>query len=263
MTLITIDAARCAKDGLCDAACPMGLINQDGDALPVEVADARDACVRCGHCVAVCPTGALTNALMPTEDFLPVERQLLPGPEQTEALLRSRRSVRGFKDAPVPRETLERLLETARRAPTASNTQQVSWIIIQDRGLLDTVIRLTVDWMRTMPARARYVALSDAGRDMTLRGAPALALAHCPKDWRWTDGDCAIALTYMELAAASLGLGACWAGLVTAASDAVPELRQTIGLPEDHRVGGGLMLGLPRYRYRLVPPRNPARVAWR
>ncbi len=261
MSLIRVDPARCAGDGLCVSACPAGLLRLEAG-VPVAEAGARDVCIRCGHCVAVCPTGALVNEVLPEEEFSLIDRGLLPGPEATEALLASRRSVRSFKDEAVPRETLERLLETARRAPTASNTQKVSWIMVQDPERLAGIVRETTAWMRTVPGRERYVALADTGRDMVLRGAPVLAVAHAPQDWAWLDVDCAIALTAMELAAFSLGLGACWAGLMTAASKAVPALRELIELPQGHRVGCALMLGRPAYRHRLVPPRNPVNASW-
>lgn len=263
MSLLTIDPERCNRDGLCVQACPLGLIRQEDGGVPAEIADAAEACVRCGHCVAVCPTSALANALMPAETFRPVpESAQRPSAEQMEALLVSRRSVRGFRKSPVPRELLERLLDTARYAPTAVNAQRVSWSMVLDPERLERVKALCVEWMGGDPRRARYLAMAEQGRDVILRGAAVLAVAHGPEDWMWNDVDCAIALTYMELHAATLGLGVCWGGLVTSASKAVPALREALGIPEGHRAGGALMLGLPRQRHLLVPPRNPARVAW-
>ena len=42
--------------------------------------------------------------------------------EITEAM-RKRKSIRGFKLDPVPKDTLRKILETAGRAPSAMNTQ--------------------------------------------------------------------------------------------------------------------------------------------
>lgn len=47
----------------------------------------------------------------------------LHDPETVLDALRSRRSVRAFRDTPVPRATIERILEAAARAPSATNTQ--------------------------------------------------------------------------------------------------------------------------------------------
>jgi nitroreductase len=47
----------------------------------------------------------------------------------TEAI-RSRKSIRGFKPDPVSRETLEKILETACRAPSTMNTQPWEFLVI-------------------------------------------------------------------------------------------------------------------------------------
>jgi nitroreductase/NAD-dependent dihydropyrimidine dehydrogenase PreA subunit len=261
MSLITIDATKCNHDGLCVQACPTFLITMEKGALPQAVTDAETRCNRCGHCVAVCPTQALENALVAHKDFLPLPAER-PGPDEVEALLLSRRSIRWFKNAPVPREQLERLLDVARHAPTASNSQQLSWVMIRDAERLARVKELTEEWMATIPRMKVYAEGMKQGRDMVLRGAPVLAVAHTPSDYSWCNTDCAIALTYMELMAASMGMGACWGGLVTAASWQNPELAEIMGVPEGWKVGGALMLGLPRQKHLLVPPRNPVQADW-
>ena len=40
-----------------------------------------------------------------------------------DAAITSRRSIRAFMSTPVPRETIERILEVASRAPSGTNTQ--------------------------------------------------------------------------------------------------------------------------------------------
>ena len=50
----------------------------------------------------------------------------MPRPEDTaavEAAITSRRSIRAFLPTPVPRETVERILDVASRAPSGTNTQ--------------------------------------------------------------------------------------------------------------------------------------------
>lgn len=261
MTLITIAPDKCKGDGLCVQACPVTLINMKKGQLPEAIPQALERCIRCGHCVAVCPEEALTNSLMPREDFIPVPNDR-PDADGVKALLLSRRSVRGFKKTLVPREQLERLLEVARRAPTASNSQQVSWVMIQGPERLARIKELTEEWMKTLPRLAIYAEGMEKGEDMVLRGGTTLAVAHAPADYIRTDTDCAIALTYMELMAASMGIGACWGGLVVSASWQNPELAELLGVPEGQRVGGALMLGQPKQRHYLIPPRNPVQAAW-
>jgi len=259
--MITIDAQKCVRDGFCVQACPVNLIKMDGGAVPEEIDGAADRCIRCGHCVDVCPTNALDNALTPAGEYLPVPDKR-PDAESMENLLVSRRSARSFRKKPVERDQLERLLETARRAPTASNAQKLSWTMIQDPQRLDRVRELSLEWMGTNPARSHYMEAARQGRDVILRNATALAVVHGPAQSFWTAIDSTLALTYMELLAATMGLGTCWAGLVTYASTAVPGLLPVLGVPEGSKVGGAIMLGHPRLKHRLIPPRDAARVTW-
>ena len=54
----------------------------------------------------------------------------------------SRRSIRSFKDEPVPDEALERILEAARWAPSAVNRQPWHFIVIRNRETLRRIASL-------------------------------------------------------------------------------------------------------------------------
>jgi nitroreductase/NAD-dependent dihydropyrimidine dehydrogenase PreA subunit len=259
--MITIDSEKCNRDGLCVRACPVNIIRAETGGVPEAVEGAAGRCIRCGHCVAVCPTDALTNELTPAGEFLPVP-EVRPDAEAVENLLMARRSVREYRREPVAREQLERLLETARRAPTASNSQKLSWSVIQSPERLDQVREYGLKWLANDPTRSAYVEAARQGKDVILRNATTLLVAHGPEDYLWTTADSAIALTYVELLAAAMGLGACWGGLVTMASEDFPDVLPVLGVPEGRKVGGALMLGRPRQKHRLVPPRNPVRAVW-
>ncbi len=263
MELITVDKELCRRDGICLAACPVGCIEADAEGYPVPVNES--SCMGCGHCVAICPFGALDNSRAPMADCLPAprERATLPA---LAGLMKFRRSVREFKDQAVPRETLAGLLDIARFAPTAVNTQQVSYLVLADPAKTKTLAGGVAEWMRAniqaRPYFARFVEQWDLGNDRILRGAPHVVVACGHADNQWGDVDCSIALSYLELAAAAGGLGVCWAGLLHRALVDTPELAASIGLPKDRKVCGALMLGVPKYKYSLVPPRNSAPVNW-
>jgi nitroreductase/NAD-dependent dihydropyrimidine dehydrogenase PreA subunit len=261
MPCITIDPEKCNRDGLCVQSCSPAILKQEKGGVPVAIAADMENCLLCGHCVAVCPEGALSHSLLPREDFLPVPGNQA-GPEALEALLISRRSIRCFKKSPIPHEKLEKLIEVSRRAPTASNSQNVRWTMISSPDRLQQIRKLTLGWIATDPTRVRHLETAKKGRDAVLRGATTLAVADCPEDYAWSETDCAIALTYMELLAASMQLGACWGGLVTLAARQSAELTRILGIPEGHNIGGALMLGLPDRKYYLIPPRNKACVTW-
>ena len=78
----------------------------------------REACVSCGNCVSICPYGAIDNINAPLAAQKPLAGTL-PKADELEYLFQSRRSTRWFADQPVPGALTMRLLEVARRAPSA------------------------------------------------------------------------------------------------------------------------------------------------
>jgi nitroreductase/Pyruvate/2-oxoacid:ferredoxin oxidoreductase delta subunit len=256
---ITVDAQLCRRDGLCVAVCPSGAIRRAATGSPEETPGGN--CVFCGHCVAVCPHGALTHHGLPDEPMLPMPAEL-PSPAALEGLRISRRSVREFKNQPLGREVLEALLEVARRAPTATNSQRLHWIVVNDPAKVRGLSAETIEWLRAGGFWRSLVERWEGGYDPIMRGAPAAVVALTPSDYEGGVLDCAIALSYVELAAAARGIGVCWAGFLTRAAAGHAPLRGLLAVPEGYAVRGALMLGEPLYKYRRVPPRKPLRAQW-
>ena len=124
MSLITIDQEKCNQDGICVAECPACIIRMDSkEDYPSPMPDFKDVCLKCGHCVTVCLTGALSLDWLGPEDCRPIKQEVGVTPEQSEQFLCGRRSIRAFKEKTVPRPILEKLLEIACSAPSAKNQQ--------------------------------------------------------------------------------------------------------------------------------------------
>jgi len=267
MSLITIDHTTCRRDGMCSSVCPMGLFDQDGDGFPVFRADADERCIACGHCVAVCPLRAVHHETLPLEESDLIDHYLAVSVPALNQLLKSRRSVREFRDEPVPEELVGKAIETARWAPSAVNRQPVHWLVIQTPAEVRRLAGLVIDYLRQIktlePRYAPYIELWEQGKDPVLRNAPHLVVIHAPDEWIWSSVDSTIALTQFELAAVAQGIGTCWAGFLMRAANGHPPLREALGIPADNSVFGALMYGFPRYHYRAVPPRLEARIEWR
>jgi len=103
----------------------------------------------------------------------------------------------------------------------------------------------------------------DQGIDVIMRGAPHLIVVHARTYMGLSQVDCSIALTYLELAAYSMGLGACWNGIFQMAATAYPPLMEAMQLPEGHQCFGAMMIGYPKYKYRRIPLRKEPKVVWR
>ena len=274
MSLFVVDSEKCNKDGICIETCPARIIEKnDADGVPVPIANAEEFCIHCGHCVAVCPTGASTHVAMKPEDCMPVDKSLLLNEAQAEHFLRYRRSIRTYKDKPVDRETLTKLIDIARYAPSGHNTQPVKWRVIYDSREVQRLAGLVVDWMRSViksePEVAEawhldhVVAACDAGMDRVCRHAPHMIIAHAPKDLRPAQAACTIALTYLELATQAFGLGACWGGYFNAASNLFPPMQEALDLPGGEVSFGAMMVGYPKYKYHRMPVRNEPVITWR
>lgn len=275
MSLLDIDESKCRRDGICVAVCPPRIIElNDGSPVPTLAANAEERCISCGHCVAACPEGALSRLLMRPEDCPPARPDLALGAEQVEYLLRSRRSVRAYKERHVEHDTLAKLIDIAHYAPTGTNSQNVRWIAIDSRVQVKALAGSVIDLMRDLvriehPAAARLGAASlveswEAGVDIIARGAPALVVAYTPQvDPLLYPVDPIIALSFLDVAAPALGLGTCWAGFFMAAISQWQPLRDALGLPDGKTSLGAMLVGYPRYRYHRLPPRNQPQVDWR
>lgn len=272
--MLQVNEEKCKKDGLCAKDCPAAIIRlKDKESFPEMIPGGEALCIQCGHCVAVCPHGALSHTRIPLENCPPIRKELVIDEEQAVQFLRSRRSVRFFKDKPVGRETVQKLIEIARYAPTASNSQALEWIVFTDRTKIKEIAAMTVDWMRAIlrndpqPAFAPYmpliVAAWDAGYDVVLRNAPVLIAASAPKEDASGMVDVSLALSYLELAALPLGLGTCWAGLVEGALRSSSALRQAFGIPEGHPYHYPMMLGYAKTKYFRLPERRAPKITWK
>jgi len=274
MSLFNIDQDKCERDGLCVECCPVRAIEmKDEDAFPTPAANAEEICINCGHCLAICPQGALSLKTMPVEQCSILDKNLIPGADQIRQLLQARRSIRSYQPEPVPHEQLADLIDLARYAPTGTNKQQVYWTVFENPAEVRQLSALVVDWARLLIEKIAGTPLAgllerltiawDQGQDRILYRAPHLIVVHFPADMPFAQTDCIIALTYLEIYAAALGLGTCWAGFLTAAANTYPPLVQALGLPAGHQCAGAVMLGRPAHQYSRIPQRNAPQVAWR
>ncbi|MDX1269297.1 MAG: nitroreductase family protein, partial [Oceanisphaera sp.] len=226
---IDIDNDKCRADNLCATVCPIGIIAPGGSKeTPRPVAEMLDWCIGCGHCVAVCPTEALQHSAIAAEDCETLLVEKLPDADQVAVLLRSRRSIRRFKSEVPDRKLLEHAISMAGYAPSGHNGQPLNWIVFDRREDVRRIAEMTVQAMRAAlekeenPGRqmlyAGVVWAWDQGRDVILHDAPCLVVAHCRPRVGTEPIDTALALGTMDLAAVSLGLGCCWAGLFMAAA---------------------------------------------
>ncbi len=274
MSFLFVDPDKCKRDGICVSDCPAQIIElKNKSSVPDLISGGEELCINCGHCVAVCPTGAMSLRTMPSEKCPGLDKSLLPNNAQMDHFLRSRRSIRVYRDKPVEKKILESLIDVARYAPSGHNLQPVSWIVISERSEMKRLAAIVIDWMRCMlqtnPAVAqsmhfdRPIAAWENGVDRILRGAPHLIIAHGPSDLPASVPACIIALTYLELATHSSGLGACWAGYFNSAATYYKPMQDALSLPPGQQCFGAMMIGYAKNEYHRLPLRNDPTIEWR
>jgi len=291
MPAISIDPSRCAGDGLCAMTCPQVIFRPPAaHAVPRLVR--AEACVHCGHCVAVCPHGAISHPDYPEGTLTPVDRGRIPTYDGLMELLRSRRSRRAFfEERSVGTDLLGRVMEAARFAPSAHNEQSTEFIVVRRRATLDRIAKLTIAFLertvrnlrhpvkRTMARLlvGREVATAAAsldefewivsewkrGRDVIFHGAPCALLFASDRAARFAAVNANLALQNAALAAETLGLGCFYTGYVTAACARDGRIARLLSLPGTHRIYGGLALGHPRVTFERWMERRPPRIIWR
>jgi nitroreductase/Pyruvate/2-oxoacid:ferredoxin oxidoreductase delta subunit len=274
MITIEVDKNTCKGDGRCVEICPIQVLKMnEKEHVPEFIPGGGDICINCGHCFAFCPPGSIKLSTMSAEGSLRLDYSMLPGTEQVELFLKGRRSIRLYKDKSVSKESVEKLVDIARYAPSGINRQPVNWAVLMGKERVYDLGGLVSKWMEELldakspMAEAlhfdRLVGSWKKGEDRICRGAPCIVIAYGLKDDPIVPQSCTISATYFELAAFSRGLGACWAGYVNIAVNASEDVRRFIGLSSRSAAGAAMMVGHPKYRYSRIPSRSPARIIWK
>ena len=270
---VTIDQEKCSKDLKCVDECPVKIFNFSKEKKEVfTIENPETICIKCGHCVAVCPEDAISLADFSQSQFIPNDKQDLLNRENIEYILRSRRSIRSYKKQEVEKEKLEKLLDLSSAAPTGHNSRSVNWTVFYDKNKLKKLKDMVIDWMKYVdkenPETSELLSLkkiiegNEAGFDGIFREAPHLIVAHASKFAPTAAIDCATAVSYLEIAAPSFGLGTCWAGFFNIAASMWPPLKKEIGLPKGHKCFSSVMIGMPKHSYSKIIKRKTGEIFW-
>jgi len=142
--------------------------------------------------------------------------------------IKTRRSIRAYKDKPIEDEKLKAVLEAARLAPSARNLQEWKFVVVRDKALREK--------------------LADAAHGQGFVGqAPVIIVACATKtDHVMPCGelsypiDVAISVDHITLEAVEQGLGTCWIGAFRQ-----DEVKRLLNIPENVRVVALLPIGYP------------------
>lgn len=154
-------------------------------------------------------------------------------------LLRERRSIRVFSDRPVEKDKLRSLLEAGLLAPSSMGKKPVSFIVIEDRAVMDRL--KTYKRHGTLPLDTAPLAL--------------VVLADKERSDVWVE-DASIASLLIQLEAEKLGLASTWIQLRLRAGETGPSeelFRRELHIPDHFGVLSVIALG---YKNEDKPPHD-------
>jgi nitroreductase/NAD-dependent dihydropyrimidine dehydrogenase PreA subunit len=308
MGVMNIDEDKCNKCGLCMDNCPFRCWEKNEDGFPVMKEEY--ACFSCYNCKVACPNDAVKiidnyhvdDGFWKTEPHalpakLPLEAKDAEGNptewNEIEKAVFTRRSVRNYKDKPIPETLIQRVLEAGRFAPSAGNCQPWRFIVITDKALLaeinnvtknlltnlynmymnDTTVKGLASMVEGPPPsysafdpRVMFGGFGTIAKHQELdpsMDAPAVILLLADErsigDPQLNLGICG---QNMNLVANSLGIKACWNGFIAAGVNFFQPIKKKLGIKKPWIAASSLCLGYPKFKQEGVVPREYRPVTW-
>lgn len=270
---LQIDATRCVCCGKCAWVCPSEILRQEEKGGEIRVQHSEE-CIACGHCVAVCAKDAIQHSAFPDGTTHPIDYAQLPTADQLFALMQARRSNRALTSRPVPHEALERIVEAATLAPTATNARLLSFTVVTDPEQLRAVADFTIQvfdklanlllnpvvkclvkpfqpelYEKYAPMFASLKEAYAKGEDPILRKATALLIIHSPKSNRFGAEEANLAYQNASLMAESMGVSQIYMGFVLTAIRQAKKGAFSRLLGIEGEVFALMGLGMPAFRY--------------
>jgi nitroreductase len=149
-------------------------------------------------------------------------------------VMQKRHSYRGpFRDAPVLREDLQRIVGAALLAPSAKNAQTTNFVVVDDPELVRTIAALHGFNVAFQQAKAFIACLVDDDPEAVYEG------------YSFQVEDCAAAVLSMLLAATSLGYAGVWVDGWLRHDGHGEAIEKLLGVPEGKTLRIILPLGVP------------------
>jgi nitroreductase len=140
--------------------------------------------------------------------------------------IEKRKSIRSYKNEPIPDAKLKKVLDAARLAPSASNRQQWKFVVVRDAQKRRQLSKAANGQAHVAAAPVVIAGVAMDTDRIMMCGVPIYPV------------DLAIAIDHMTLAAVEEGLGSCWIGAFSQ-----DEARKIMGIPDNYMIVGLLTLG--------------------
>lgn len=258
-----VDYTKCIHCGLCVNDCIANIIHMNADNIPAISKEDENKCIKCQHCLAICPTGAISIHNKNSENSVSCSNY--PDSEQLLNLIESRRSFRHYKHENLNPDIMQKLKEVLKYAPTGCNFHKLHISVIEDVDIMDRFRNRTNNTIKKFLLSSKIDTLTKKfknyknaflnGDDVIFRGAPHMIVVSTPINAPCANEDPIIALSYFELYAQSLGVGTLWCGFAQICLKLLPELCEFLEIPEGYKPGYVMLFGPTDTEYtRTVQP---------
>ncbi len=255
----TVNKEKCIHCGLCEKDCISGIINLDENKTPYIRKDDEKYCLKCQHCLAICPAGAISVCDKNPQDSNICDDNL-PTDEQIMNLIQHRKSIRSYKQENLDKTTLQKLKNMLKYSPTGCNNHKLHISIIEDIEVMnkfrdytnETVKKIILSKIFSPVTKkfGKYKQQFEEGKDIIFRGAPHMVVVSVPIGAPCAPVDPIILLSYFELYAQSLGVGTLWCGFAEIALKLIPELCEYLEIPNGYKVGYVMLFGKTDLKYQ-------------
>ena len=255
MAKIDIDKEKCIKCYACLKDCVTYSIKKGEDDFPVFEIE-NNHCVSCQHCFAICPTGAIKFNDKIAQDADSVS---FGNSDDVLKLIKSRRSIRQFKNEEIKQEDFEKIKNMLSFVPTGCNFDSLHFSIVESKSAMDLIRNYVNKKILNLISNKfmdKYVGkfkpfkkAFENGEDIIFRNAPSMIVVSSHIHAPCANVDPIIALSYLELYAQSLGLGTCWCGFAQVCFKLLPKLSQMVRIPDKYKPVYVMLIGVPAVKY--------------
>jgi nitroreductase/NAD-dependent dihydropyrimidine dehydrogenase PreA subunit len=259
MSITGIDYDKCSGCKKCIADCTRSLFKEDSTGKIIRLADEMNRCNFCGKCIAVCDRNAVLWKGDWEDDVEDLEENI--SYEKLMQLLKAKRSVRQYKNKPVPQDLLKKVFEAMRYASSADNRRAWHFSVVSDHSVIKKLsqeaIKIVYQYVGFPTAESALKYYDSIDEDPIFRKAPTVIFLSAGPNVSMPLVDAGIILTHGRLAAHVLGLATCWIGMAHGLGFN-QEAMEIIGLKG--QITGVLIVGFPAVKYMRTPPRAPLNI---
>ena len=144
----------------------------------------------------------------------------------------------GFKDAPVSKEDLRKIVEAGLNAPSGKNAQTTSFVIVDEKQILENIRQAHKSNKAMQQCQALIACIIDKEPELIYEG------------YSFQVEDCAAAVENMLLAITGLGYATVWIDGWLRVQNRAGEIGKLLGVPEDKIVRVVLPIGIADAEYK-------------